>query len=63
MIKKSCIYFSIINKCLVRVIGLDKAQKMALVKHHDTELRKKKVSLEDLQPVDKQQVMEYLGRS
>jgi hypothetical protein len=63
MIKKSCIYFSIINDCLVRVIGLDKAMSLALVKHHDDELKQEEVFLEDLQPVGKEEVMEYLGMS
>ena len=63
MIKKSCIYFSIINDCLVRVIGLDKAQKLALVKHHDAQLEQEEVFFDDLQPVGREEVMAYLGRS
>ena len=63
MIKKSCIYFSKINDCLVRVIGLDKAQKLALVKHHDAQLEQEEVFFDDLQPVGREEVMAYLGRS
>ena len=61
-IRKASIYFSIINDLLVRVIDIDKALGVAMVKHHDKDIEQEEVSLDDLVAVGQDEVNHYLGR-
>ena len=61
-IYKARIYFSIINDLLVRVIDVDKALGVAMVKHHDKDIEQEEVDLSDLVAVGQDEVNHYLGR-
>ena len=61
-IYKARIYFSIINDLLVRVIDVDKALGVAIVKHHDKDIEQDEVDLDDLVAVGQDEVNHYLGR-
>ena len=59
---KARIYFSIINDLLVRVIDVDKALGVAMVKHHDKDIEQDEVDFDDLVAVGQNEVNHYLGR-
>ena len=59
---KARIYFSIINDLLVRVIDVDKALGVAMVKHHDKDIEQDEVDFDDLVSVGQDEVNHYLGR-
>ena len=59
---KARIYFSIINDLLVRVIDVDKALGVAMVKHHDKDIEQDEVYFDDLVSVGQDEVNHYLGR-
>lgn len=62
MIRKHSIYYSIINAMLVRVVDVDNALSVAIVKHHDKDIPQEEVFFDDLQIVGIDEVNEYLGR-
>jgi hypothetical protein len=61
-IYKARIYFSIINDLLVRVIDVDKALGVAMVKHHEKDIEQDEVDFDDLIAVGQDEVNHYLGR-
>jgi hypothetical protein len=61
-IYKARIYFSIINYLLVRVVDVDKALGVAMVKHHEKDIEQDEVNFEDLVAVGQDEVNHYLGR-
>jgi hypothetical protein len=61
-IRNASIYFSKSNNKIVRVTRANQQEKIAYVKHHNTELANEEVFFGDLEPVTGEQVKKYLGR-
>jgi hypothetical protein len=61
MIKNGQLHFSRINQCVVRVVRADQAQKVATLKHHNTELVESDVLFSDLTRATSEQIKTYLS--